>query len=84
MDIWSLDKLALFIAFVIPGFITMKIYWLLAATGHRDSPQQLIDAVAYSCINYAVLAFPVLALSLPMRKKSRPTGISGHGRCSCW
>ncbi len=62
MDIWALDKLALFIFFVIPGFITLKIYGLLAATGHRDSSQQLIDAVAYSCINYAILAFPIFIL----------------------
>lgn len=71
MDIWSLDKLALFIAFVIPGFITMKVYGLLAATGHRDSSQQLIDAVAYSCLNYAVLAFPILALESSNAKGSR-------------
>lgn len=62
MDIWALDKLALFIAFVIPGFITLKTYGLLAATGHRDSSQQLIDAIAYSCINYAILAFPIFTL----------------------
>ena len=72
MDIWSLDKLALFIAFVIPGFITMKVYGLLAATGHRDSSQQLIDAVAYSCLNYAVLAFPSLALESYNAKEVAP------------
>ncbi len=72
MDIWSLDKLALFIAFVIPGFITMKVYGLLAATGHRDSSQQLIDAVAYSCLNYAVLAFPILALESSNAKEVAP------------
>lgn len=62
MDVWAIDKLVIFIAFVIPGFIAMKTYGLLAATGHRDTSQQLIDVVTYSCINYAILAFPILAI----------------------
>lgn len=72
MDIWALDKLTLFIVFVIPGFITLKTYGLLAATGHRESSQQLIDAVAYSCINYAILAFPILALESSNAKETAP------------
>jgi hypothetical protein len=72
MDVWSIDRLGLFIAFVIPGFITMKTYGLLAATGHRDTSQQLIDAVAYSCINYAILAFPILALESSSAKVNEP------------
>lgn len=72
MDIWAVDKLVLFITFVIPGFITMKVYGLFAATGHRDSSQQVIDAVAYSCINYAILAFPIFALESSNAKEAVP------------
>ena len=28
MDIWDVDKLVLFIAFVIPGFVSIKTYQL--------------------------------------------------------
>lgn len=72
MDIWALDKLTLFIVFVIPGFITLKTYGLLAATGRRESSQQLIDAVAYSCINYAILAFPIFTLESGGLRTSAP------------
>jgi len=72
MDIWALDKLVLFIFFVIPGFITLKAYGLLAATGHRESSQQLIDAVAYSCIDYAILAFPISILETSNLRAEAP------------
>lgn len=59
MDIWEANKLALFVAFVIPGFVSIKAYELLFLSGPKDTANQLIDAVAYSCINYAIL-FPVI------------------------
>lgn len=59
MDIWAPDKLLLFIGFVIPGFITLKVYELLVPTAPRESSKQLIDAIAYSCINYAILFAPI-------------------------
>lgn len=54
MSIWEIDKLLIFIAFVIPGFISLKVYSIFIADTNRDTSKQLIDAVAYSCINYAV------------------------------
>lgn len=62
MDIWADDKLALFIAFVIPGFISLKVYELIEPGVRQDTSKQLIDAIAYSCINYAVLALPITAI----------------------
>lgn len=56
MDIWSQDKLALFVLFVIPGFIGMKFYELLCPGTYKDSSARVIDATAYSSINYALLA----------------------------
>jgi len=77
MDILAIDKLALFIVFVIPGFLMLKVWGLLSAAGHRDSSQQLIDAVAYSCINYAVLAFPVLSLESSNWRTTSPNWYFG-------
>ena len=59
MDIWALDKLFLFIGFVIPGFITLKVYELLVPGKSGETSKQLIDAIAYSCINYAILFAPI-------------------------
>lgn len=60
MDIWQADKLLLFLAFVVPGFIALKTYALLEPGRPQDTSQQLIDAVAYSSMNYAVWIWPIL------------------------
>lgn len=62
MDIWEIDKLALFLAFVIPGFISIKAYQLAFPGTERAISDQLIDAIAYSSINYAFLIFPIIAV----------------------
>ena len=62
MDIWAANKLFFFIAFVVPGFISLKTYALLQPTQVKDSAQQLIDAVAYSSVNYALLLGPIYAV----------------------
>jgi len=72
MDIWQTEKLALFIAFVIPGFISIKVYELLYPGVPRDSSKQLVDAVAYSCINYALLFVPIYAIETNRVSQSSP------------
>lgn len=72
MDIWDSHKLLLFIAFVIPGFITLKVYELLTPTAHRDSAGQLIDAVAFSCINYAILLAPIYLIETHHVREKHP------------
>ncbi|GGE42336.1 hypothetical protein GCM10007421_15600 [Halopseudomonas oceani] len=62
MDIWEIDTLALFIAFVIPGFISIKAYQLAFPGTERATSDQLVDAVAYSSINYALLIFPIISV----------------------
>ncbi len=54
MDIWDTNKLVLFVAFVVPGFISIKTYGLLFLVPPKDTSSQLIDAIAYSCLNYAI------------------------------
>lgn len=43
--------------FVMPGFISLKAYELFVPGQVKDSSKQIIDAVTYSCINYALLFF---------------------------
>jgi len=62
MNIWEIDKLALFLAFVIPGFISIKAYQLAFPGTERPTSDQLIDAIAYSSINYALLVFPIISI----------------------
>ncbi|MCU8051456.1 DUF6338 family protein [Shewanella sp. SM43] len=63
MPIWELDKLYIFIIFVIPGFVTLKSYELMCPTAEfKDSSKQVIDAVSFSCINYALLSLFILGV----------------------
>lgn len=64
MQIWEIDKLVLFLVFVIPGFVSIKFYQLLIP-GQRPATDQLVDAIAYSCINYALIGLPVISFVKP-------------------
>lgn len=73
MDIWEIDKLILFIAFVIPGFISIKAYQLLCPGSERNTSDQLIDAIAYSSINYALLFSPIITIESGSLKNAHPS-----------
>ncbi|NQY65229.1 MAG: hypothetical protein HRT38_16215 [Alteromonadaceae bacterium] len=68
MNIWEIDKLFLFIMFVIPGFVSLKAYELMFPSQIKDSSKQIIDAVTYSCINYAFLFFIILKVENSLLK----------------
>ena len=72
MDIWDQNKLVLFIAFVVPGFVSLKSYELLCPRMSKDSSQQVIDAIAYSCINYAILLWPIWFIENESVRSSHP------------
>ena len=74
MDIWQSDKLILFLLFVIPGFISLKFYELVIPNERKDSSKQIIDAIAYSCINYAILLIPIIHIEA-MRKNNEVNSI---------
>jgi len=73
MDIWETDKLLLFIKFVIPGFISLKTYELLFPRASKTSAEQLIDAIAYSSINYALLLWPIYEVETHNVEQNYPT-----------
>lgn len=73
MEELTLDNIPFVFLFAIPGFITLKVYGLLTANGNRDISQQLFDAVAYSCINYAVMALPYIWISESTMPSNHPT-----------
>ncbi|MDU9049713.1 MAG: DUF6338 family protein [Candidatus Electrothrix sp. Rat3] len=72
MNIWDIDKLFLFIAFVIPGFISIKTYEILIPTESKDSSKQILDAIAYSCINYALLMWLILEVEQSTLNTTHP------------
>lgn len=60
MDIWEINKLVLFIGFIIPGFVSIKCYGLLHPTEKNNSSQMVIESVTYSCVNYSLLGLPII------------------------
>ena len=46
MDIWSFDKLFIFIIFVVPGFIRIKVYAALPPSVKKEASKIIIEAVA--------------------------------------
>lgn len=73
MDVWDANRLLLFIAFVIPGFVSIKTYELLFPDARKESDKLLIDAVAYSSINYALLLWPIYWVEIHQVRQSHPT-----------
>lgn len=63
LDVFEADKLFLFIAFVVPGFITLKTYELISSSGKvEDFGTKIIDAIAYSCVNYSLLGILIYSV----------------------
>lgn len=59
MDILEKGKLLLFVLFIMPGFISMRVYRLFHPSADSDTSKILIDVVSYSCINYSFLLIPI-------------------------
>ena len=63
MDIFAIDKLRLLFIFFVPGFISMKVYSLMVAAERRDFSKDLLEAVAYSAVNFAALSWLILIMN---------------------
>ncbi|HFL4946123.1 TPA: DUF6338 family protein [Escherichia coli] len=59
MDILEKGKLFLFVLFIMPGFISMRVYRLFHPSIDLDTSKVLIDVVSYSCINFSFLLIPI-------------------------
>jgi hypothetical protein len=47
MDVFTIDKLFIFIAFIVPGFVSLKAYEIFVPTQKIDSSKILIEAITY-------------------------------------
>ncbi len=62
MDIWTAEKLPLFLVFIVPGFVSLKVWDLLVPGERRGLDNSLIDLVAYSALNFAALVWLIAPL----------------------
>lgn len=71
-DLLDMNKLLLFIVFIIPGFISIKVYSLLVPSIEKDSSKLVIDAITYSCINYASFSWAILLMEYYLNYSDHP------------
>jgi hypothetical protein len=63
MNIWEIDKLQLFLMFLLPGFISIKIYDLIISGERRDFSKAIIEAIAYSSLNFVLLSWLIALIN---------------------
>ena len=64
-DIFEVQNLFLFLVFGVPGFVSIKVFDLFVPPQGRQASILLLDAVAYSMLNCALLFWIPLGLSKP-------------------
>lgn len=57
-----MDAVRVIILFIIPGFISQYIIGSSIPRRQRDTNEVLLEAILFSCINYAVFGWPLLLL----------------------
>jgi len=51
----SAQSVWFFLIFFVPGFVSLKIYDSLVASDRRDFSRSMLDAIAYSALNYGAV-----------------------------
>ena len=62
MNPFTSETLRLIFIFFVPGFISMKVYDLFVPSERRDFSKSLFEAISFSCINFAILYWPIVAI----------------------
>jgi hypothetical protein len=62
MDIFQIDKISLFIIFIIPGFISMKIWGFMVPTKTRNMNEIFLDVITYSCLNFTLTSWLIVII----------------------
>lgn len=63
MEVFNVDTLTLFVLFFVPGFVSIKVYELIVPSDKRNWSESILEAVSYSCLNFALLFWLVLLIN---------------------
>lgn len=66
------DTLVLFLFFVVPGFVAMKVYDLLVPSERRNFADSLIEVVSFSMLNLAVVFWLIAEVNKPEFRSAHP------------
>jgi hypothetical protein len=59
----DLEKLQLFLVFIVPGFVALKVYDLLVPAEKRDPGASLIEIITYSLVNLVLMSWAIYLVS---------------------
>jgi len=62
MNPFTSETIRLIFIFFVPGFISMKVYSLLIPSDSIDFSKSILEAVSFSCINFALLYVPIVSI----------------------
>ncbi len=62
MDVWQINRLALFLIVFVPGFVSLKVYDLLIPGERRDFSKSLFEVIGYSALNFAILSWLIILI----------------------
>src|SRR3989339_615214 len=62
MVVWEINKLILFLIFIIPGFISIKVYDLIIAGERRDFSKSIFETIGFSALNFAALSWLIILI----------------------
>jgi Family of unknown function (DUF6338) len=62
MNPFTSETIRLVFIFFVPGFISMKVYSLLIPSDPIDFSKALLEAVSFSCLNFALLYVPIVTV----------------------
>lgn len=54
--IWQIDKLFLFLIFILPGFISLVVYDYMIPSIKRDFSKSIIEIICFSTLNFIALS----------------------------
>lgn len=62
MNLFESETIRLSLIFFVPGFISIKVYGLYIPSEQRHFSKSFFDAVSYSCINFALVYWIIIAI----------------------
>ncbi len=72
MEHFTTSNLVIFAALVVPGFLSMKVFSLFHPRDRVRLKDDLLEAVAFGIVNFALLSWPIARLAEPGFSTTNP------------
>lgn len=59
MEVLTKGNLVAFMAFVLPGFLSMKVFGLLHPTDRIKLKDNVLEAISFSLVNFVIMIWPI-------------------------